>query len=68
VGLEDMVSCLEARIAQLEQRVAELEGEQEQPAVVELTFKIDNEVLAKQVIKNINDYQKKNSHILLLAI
>lgn len=63
-----MVSCLEARIAQLEQRVAELEGEQEQPAVVELTFKIDNEVLAKQVIKNINDYQKKNSHILLLAI
>lgn len=60
-----MVSYLEARIAQLEQRVAELEGEQEQPDVVELTFKIDNEVLAKQVIKNINDYQKKNGHILL---
>lgn len=63
-----MVSYLEARIAQLEQRVAELEGEQEQPDVVELTFKIDNEVLAKQVIKNINDYQKKNGHILLLTI
>lgn len=65
MGLVDMVSYLEARIAQLEQRVAELEGEQEQPDVVELTFKIDNEVLAKQVIKNINDYQKKNGHILL---
>lgn len=59
------ISCLAGRIEELEKRVAELYIEQGQADVIKLTVKIDNEVIVKQVIKSINDYQKKNGRPLL---